>query len=252
MAKSRPAAIGVDDAVRALAPASRRLVAVTTARRAGLELQGAAAFTAATQAAIELRADTAIVDLCAKASVEEIEHSRIYLAMARSYAVEDVVAPRPQPIELPVYPDAGADGQNLLRLVGLCAINETMASAFLQCCLGGATAPAVRAGLTRVLEDEIRHARVGWTYLGSPDVGAAERRLVSLWLVMMLRAQWQAWSEQIANLPSGECVEHGCPSAASIQAVAREAVLDLVLPGFARAGIDASAARAWFTSATVR
>jgi hypothetical protein len=35
-------------------------------------------------------------------------------------------------------------------------------------------------------------------------------------------------------------------------AVAREAVRDLVLPGFARAGIDASAARAWFTSRAIR
>ncbi len=246
MARARTRGAGPDDAVLALDPASRGLVAATAARRSELELQGAAAFTAATEAAIHLGADTDIVDLCARAIAEEIDHSRIYLSVARAYALEEVAAPHPRPIEVPTYEGESEAGQSVLRLVGLCAINETMACAFLQCCLEGATAPSVRQGLQQVLEDEIRHARVGWMVLGSPDVGAAERRLVSKWLAPMLRAQWRGWSDQIASLPPGECPEHGCPGALAIEAAARSAVRDIVLPGFARAGIDVSDAGAWF------
>jgi hypothetical protein len=234
--------------VRELEPGVRRLVSATAARRSELELQGAAAFAVATQAAIDLRADSTLVDLCAKAAVEEIEHSGIYLSIARQYALGDVVEPRAQPIVIPEYPATNAAEQSLLLLVGLCSINETMACAFLQCCLAGATAPAVREGLHRVLEDEIRHARIGWMALGTSRVGDTERRLVSRWLMPMLRAQWQGWTEQIASLPPGESPEHGCPGAARIREVARASVLGLVLPGFARAGVDVSTAHAWFTA----
>jgi len=128
----------------------------------------------------------------------------------------------------------------------MCSINETMACSFLELSLSGTTAPFVREAIREILEDEIRHARIGWAYLGSPDVGPAERRLVSAWLLPMLRAQWQAWREQIATLPEGEQVEHGCPSGAAIERAARASIAELVLPGFERAGVDAGKAWEWF------
>jgi|CZKU01.1.fsa_nt_gi D-serine deaminase-like pyridoxal phosphate-dependent protein len=228
---------------------SRRFIASSAARRASLELKGASAFTAVTQALIELRADLRIVELSARAIAEEIDHSGIYLAFARAYSTDDVPAPRPEPIDLPVYPGVGDDGQRLLRAIGMCSINETMACSFLELCLEGATVAPIREGLRCVLEDEVRHARIGWACLGSPLVGDAERRLVSDWLMPMLRAQWQGWSDQIATLPEGERAEHGCPSAGAIERASRASVLDLVLPGFARAGVDVSRATAWFERA---
>jgi len=235
-----------DDAVDRLDPETRAFVASTAARRSEAELHGAAAFTAVTQALMDLRADVRIVDLAARAIAEEMDHSAIYLAVARAYARHEVPAPRPAPIDIPAYPAAGADGERLLRVVGMCSINETMACSFLELCLEGATAPRVREGLRSVLEDEIRHARIGWAVLGSPDVGEAERRLVSAWLLPMLRAQWKGWYDQIATLPAGERVEHGCPSRESIERAARASVRGLVLPGFARAGVDVARAVEWF------
>jgi hypothetical protein len=224
----------------------RRFVASTAERRAALELHGAAAFTAVTQALVELRADSRIVEMSARSIAEEIDHSNIYLSLARAYAMEDVAAPRPSSIDIPEYRDAGADAQRLLRVVGMCSINETMACGFLELCLRGAKAVPVREGLRSVLEDEIRHARIGWALLGSPDVGPAERRLLSAWLLPMLRTQWQGWRDQIATLPEGEQVEHGCPSKVAIERAARASIADLVLPGFEQAGVDATKAREWF------
>jgi hypothetical protein len=243
--RSSPALLGD---VASLDVDTRRFVAMTAGRRSELELRGAAAFTVITQALIDLRADLGIVDLAARAIGEELDHSAIYLALARAYAMNDVPAPRPEPIEVPVYPGVSADGQRLLQVVGMCSINETMACSFLELCLEGATAAPVRTGLRTVREDEIRHARIGWAYLGSPDVGDGERRLVSGSLTPMLRAQWRGWLDQLATLPDGERVEHGCPSAAAIEQAARASVRDLVLPAFAEAGIDIANALRWFES----
>jgi hypothetical protein len=245
-ARSLPPA---DESIARLAPEVRRLVAATSARRASLELEGAAAFTAITQALIELRADARIVDLSARAIAEEIRHAEIYGELARAYGHADVPPLRAAPIEIPSYQGASPRGEQLLRIVGMCSINETMACSFLELCLAGATAPLVRTGVREILEDEIRHARIGWIYLGSPDVGPEERRLVGGWLLPLLRTQWTRWRAQIATLPEVDAPEHGCPSAAAIDRAARASIRELVLPGFETAGIGVGDARRWLDAA---
>jgi hypothetical protein len=234
-----------DEAVASLDESLRRLVAETNARRAGLELQGAAAFRVVTQALVELRAPSSIVELSSHAISDELRHSEIYLTLARAYSDEDVPALEPASIDVPEYPAVGANGERLLRIVGMCCINETMACSFLELCFEGARAPLVRSGVHQILQDEIRHGRVGWAYLGSGDVGESERRLVSAWLLPILRVQWRHWRAHIGSLPRGGVVEHGCPSPAAIEHASVESMRTLVLPGFARAGVDVVAARKW-------
>jgi hypothetical protein len=240
--RTRP---GDDPSIAALDEGSRWLVATTGARRAALELEGGAAFTAVTQSLVDLRADVRIVDLAARAIAEELRHAAIYGAIARAYGDGGDAPSRATPIAAPHYDGVTPREDHILRVVGMSSINETMACAFLELCLAGTTASFVRDGLREVLEDEIRHARIGWAYLGSPDVGDAERTLVGTWLVPLLRAQWGRWREQIASLPSMEAPAHGCPSPAAIEAAARASMKDLVIPGFAAAGVDVGEARRW-------
>jgi hypothetical protein len=237
-----------DEPIGRLDESLRRHVAATHLRRAALELQGAAAFTAVTQALLELRAPASVIDLCARAVPEELRHSEVYMALVRAYSDSELQPPRASSIDIPTYPAAGADGERLLRVVGMCCINETMACSFLELCFAGAKAPLVRRGIQEILEDEIRHARVGWAYLGSSDVGPLERRLVSSWLTAILRAQWSHWQDHIATLPAVDLVAHGCPSPEAIERSSRESIHALVLPGFARAGVDVSAAQQWAES----
>jgi hypothetical protein len=238
-----------DESIALLDDASRSVVAATSVRRAALELEGAAAFTAVTQALLELRADARIVDLSARAIAEEIRHSDIYRELAGAYGTAEPEPLRAAPIEVPSYPGVSPRHENVLRVVGMCSINETMACSFLELCLAGATAPLVRAGIREVLEDEIRHARIGWAYLGSPDFGDDERRFVSTWLLPLLRTQWTRWRAQIATLPATELPAHGCPSAAAIERASIASMRDLVLPGFARAGVDVTDAQRWLAEA---
>jgi hypothetical protein len=240
-----PTLVAHDEVIETLDAATRRVVAETSARRAALELEGAAAFTAVTQALIELSADARIVDLSARAIAEEIRHSELYLELARAYGDARIPAPRPAPIDVPTYAGTTADEQRMLRVIGMCSINETMACAFLELSLSGATAKAARAAIREILEDEIRHARIGWAYLGSRDVGAAERRLLGAWLLPMLRAQWAKWKAQIATLPDVDASAHGCPAPAAIERASLAAMASLVVAGFEHAGVAASDTRRW-------
>ncbi len=224
------------------------LVAATCTRRAALELHGAAAFTIVTQDLIDLRADVRIVDLSARAIAEEVRHAEIYRDLAKTLGA-DVPLPRAEPIPIPKYVSVSAEDERMLRVVAMCSINETMACSFLELCLSGATVPHVREAIREVLEDEIKHARIGWAYLGSSHVGARERRVVEAALEPLLRVQWTTWREQIATLPDFECPSYGCPSGAAIERASIASMRELVLPGFSRAGIDVARAASWLSGA---
>ena len=223
----------------------RRIVATTCERRAALELLGAAAFTGVTQALLDLRADAVIVDLSARAISEEINHSEIYRSLAIAYAGHDVARPTPAPIEWPVHEDAEPALRPALHVVGMCSINETMACAFLDLCLLGTRAPAVRKGLHDVLSDEIRHGRIGWAWLASANLAARARSAIGDFVLPLLRTQVRGWRAQIETVPSPAVPEHGCPSGSAIEATMVASIKDLVLPGFEHVGIDVRAARAW-------
>ncbi len=212
-------------------------------RRAELELRGAAAFTVVTQALINLRADARSVDLTARAIAEEIRHSVSYRALASYHAQASVPRPEVAPIEVPAYPGLQPELGRVLQVVGMCSINETMACGFLELCLAGARSTMVRSALREVLADEVRHARIGWAYLASPDGTEVVRRTVAQWLVPMLCAQLTGWWKQMETLPAGEAIEHGCPSGKSIAEATRKAVRELVLPGFATLGVNVTEAR---------
>jgi hypothetical protein len=232
------------EAIEALTDGERALVAASAERRAGLELCGAASFTVITQALVDLRADTAIVDLSARAIAEEIRHSNIYLELARRYRGAHVTEPRIAPIEAPRHAGCDDETRRVLHVVGMCSVNETMACGFLELCLAGATDAHVRSALREILEDEIRHARIGWALLGSRRLTEAHKREVSRHLGAMIAAQLAGWRAQMATLPAAEVPAHGCPSAAAIERAAIRTLREVVLPGFAHVGVDATAARA--------
>ena len=209
---------GEPDGTPAPDPASldddqRRVVATTCERRAALELLGAAAFTGVTQALLDLRADSAIVDLSARAISEEINHSEIYRCLAIAYAGHDIARPTPGPIEWPAHENAEPALRPALHVVGMCAINETMACAFLDLCLTGAKAPAVRKGLQDVLSDEIRHGRIGWAWLASANLSARARSAIGGFVLPLLRTQVRGWRAQIETVPAPRCPNTAAPPA---------------------------------------
>jgi hypothetical protein len=217
----------------------------TTTRRAALELTGAAAFEAVTAALRELHAAPAIVELSVRAVDEERNHSEIYRALASSYAGHEVPRPVAEPLDWPAHADVAPALRPVLHVIGMSAINETMACGFLELCLEGATSADVRRGLRDVLSDEIRHGRIGWAWLASAGLGPAERAVVGAHVLPLLARQVRGWRAQIATIPAPAVPEHGCPSGPAIERAMVESIATLVLPGFEHVGIDVRQARAW-------
>lgn len=184
-----------------LEPRVRDLVATTCERRAALELQGAAAFTAVTQALFDLRADAAIVEMSAQAIVDEMRHSEIYRGLAEMFWGASVPRPQPAAIPIPAHLEAPPALRPALQVVGMCAINETMACSFLDLCFQCAELPAVRSAVHEVLRDEVRHGQIGWAWLAS--CGVTDRAAIAPFVLPMLRLQLRGWRAQMATLPQG-------------------------------------------------
>jgi hypothetical protein len=226
-----------------LTPGEKLVVSTTCIRRAHLELQGAAAFHLVSDALRTLGADPRIVALSDAAIGEELRHAEIYRLLGVAHGAPDVPLAPPEVLPVPAHAGVPAELVPVLHVVGMSAINETLACGFLELSLDGATDPAVRDGVREVLGDEIRHGRIGWAWLASAGVQA--RAQVAPYVLPLLRAQVAAWRAQIATVPGG-VPSHGCPGGPAIEAAMVAAIGELVLPGFEHLGLDVAEARAWW------
>ncbi len=195
---------------------------------------------------LELRADPKLLDLSARSVSEELRHAEIYRALAERFGGEPVALSRPAPIEFPSYDAVPARFAHTLHVVGMSAINETMACGFLQLCLENAAEPEVRTAIREILGDEIRHGQIGWAFLASGALDGAERTALASWIPRLLETQVSSWLAQIATLPDISAPEYGCPGREAIVSTTFDAIDQLVLPGFDHAKIGTGPAREWF------
>jgi len=179
--------------------------------------------------------------LLQQSAAQELRHSESCHAMAERYAGTSL-----SPVEAPsaVLPTFGADSEGLelaLQIVGLCCINETLATAWLRHCLAIATVPFAVDANRRHLRDEIDHARLGWAHLASPHVSADDKVQLAARVPELIRVNLAAWEEPRNFLPSGAVsaavLEHGQPSFETSRAVLRDAARRVLLPGFVHVGI---------------
>ena len=226
----------------------RRLVASTCARRAALELQGAAAFTVVTGALFELRADAAIVELSARAIAEELRHSEIYRALASDYAGSRCRGRGPRPFRRARAPGrraraaAGAarrrhvrdqrdDGLRLPRAVPRRRDRAAVRARGCARCspTRSATGASAGPGSARWARPEARGDRA----LRAADAARAAGR--------MARADRHAARRCRARASAVR-------RAAAIEEATVRSIGELVLPGFEHLGMDVTLARAWLAA----
>ena len=241
-----------DPAIASLAPEMREAVARIWFRRGAAETRAGKLFEVVADALRSVGASAELLALADTAIADEARHGALCNEVARAYDPRlPQVAPEAPP-SVPAYVGAPATLKPHLVIVGMCAINETTAAAFLEASLAEASGPLVRAALRALLSDEIDHARIGWAHLASLQVGDIERAAIGAWLPRMLAGHVASWRELGPESATGWIAAHGCLAPDSIEEVVRAALRDLVLPGFDRVGIDTRAARAWFTGEPIR
>jgi hypothetical protein len=237
-----------DPSIDALADEDRRLIATMWLGRSLAEARAAFSFAIIADTLDGRGAEAELRAVARRAVDDERRHAEICRRVASAYAARELATPEPEPVVAPELAGAAPELRATLHVVGMCALNETTGSAFLELCRARATGALVRAALRELLADEIDHARIGWAHVASPRVGAEGRAGVGAWLVRLLAANLREWRNR-PLLPARDALAlHGCPPWADVDATVMGAMRDLILPGFAHVGVDTRDAQAWLAA----
>lgn len=234
-----------DPAIAGLAATDRAALAAVWRQRAESESAVGNVFA---QVAGELAASGAPAELVAlanRAEADEARHAAICEQLAAAYGHDG--PPRPERrVRLRDYDQPTVRLRAALHAIHVCCISETIATAFVEACLGACESPVLREIHREHLADEVQHARVGWGYAAT--LSAEERAAVGAELPMLLGLQLEAWTKRIGDLPPAGVAGHGYPPQAELLDAVHGAIRELVLPGFDHVGIDSAPARAWYAS----
>lgn len=243
-ATSRPLPEAHDE-IRALAPDERRALANLWLSQAATERRVGYSFDVVHRALVALDADAGLIETAARAVDDELRHAELCCEMASRYAERRLDAPEELPFSHPMHPEARTEAlRRALWVLGQCSLNETFAAAYLECSHENATVPLARAALRELLSDEIDHARVGWAFASTLD--EATRAELSDWLVPLAICNLREWRS--LTLPTFErdaVYAHGVPRRAQVEAALRNALDEMIAPGFERFGFDVRPLRAW-------
>ena len=193
-------------------------------------------------------AQETLIALAARAVRDEEEHAFLCAKMARELGHETGFA-KPEGIHAsasPSWADRPAKRERvLLDVVSMCCITESFNTSLLHTLYSRTEAGPVRALLHRILRDEVRHAQIGWAFLGA-ERQRGEGDVVADYLEEMLDISIRdavflpvavaddAESLSLGVLPRSQRRVHLCTT-----------LDEVIVPGFAHFGIDTSAMTAW-------
>jgi len=235
-----------DEAVRALTPEARSKFASLWQRRAQNELSTSRVFV---QLDAELRlfgAPNEVLELSARAVDDEIFHAELCSWAAKVYRTTSEPLTRlPEPAQ-PSFPVCSPRLHRALFAALHSAVNETLAVTYLAACLAEAQSGVARSVVRTILSDEVRHSRIGWAVLGSPQLTTQDRASIAHFMPALLDICVSAWlADTERDYPDDLPVGHGCITHVAIAASVGDALRSVILPGLEHVGVDARAARSW-------
>ncbi len=227
-----------DDATIELLPgAARQAIAGHWLTRASAELGVAVAFEALRPRLADVGAAAAVLALADKAIEDERRHGELCARLAALYVGGAITIPEARAAALPDFGTGDEPTEVALLALGMCCINESIASEWIRSCWQTATSPAAVAANKAHLQDEIDHARLGWAHLASDAVGPALKTTLRTWAPRLLRVNVAEWKKRDAHLPEEGIPAHGHLAAAEQDDVIDAAVRDVILPGLAHVGV---------------
>jgi hypothetical protein len=237
-------ALPAEDAVIDAAPAAlRRAVGETWHRRSHEELKAAMAFTLLSRELLEIGAPPDAMTRVARAVGDEVRHAEALRALSSRYLGEEATWPPAVPVEAARSLEGDEPRVRAsLHAVALGCVNETIASVFIEASHDAAESPSARATLGLILADEVEHGRAGWVYLAGARDDAAVMRAVQRELGRIVERIAGCWFDDAAiTIPEG-APAHGLLSNADTHRCVVTALRELVVPGFAQLGLDATEA----------
>lgn len=193
--------------------------------------------------------DDALTREAHAASEDELRHEGICRRLADSLGG---AAPPPD-ADLPdlASPSWTPYQHATFALVASCCVTESINAAVLGASLARCDHPPARAALRELLRDEVRHAQLGWAQLelarSRIDLAFLAPRIPQVF-EQTFRADFFRVGPAVDARDEALGARWGVlPHSASV-AVVRGVVMDAVLPGLDRVGVDTGDARAWWSA----
>jgi hypothetical protein len=223
----------------------RTRVAATWTFRTRAEIEATARFARMATELAEAGASPDVVRGAVDASADELRHRDLCARLAAKWGEPnalDHVAARTR---------VGRPGMAprdclLWEMVAVCCVSETMNTSLMTRCFEVVKDEEIRLTLRALLEDEVRHARLGWAHLAAEHAAGRGQFLCDV-IPLVLEAsvepgflegtQPTPWSDALydyGELPWTELVQ-----------IYRDTLGVVVFPGLEMLGVDTSSGRTW-------
>jgi hypothetical protein len=229
-----------------LAADDREIVGATWRERMKQEHLAVGAFALLAQELAEVGCGEVELFLVARAASDEVRHAEICRRLAVALLGEAQVPRRFRGLpRIPRHEHADPHTRALLHVVEMCCLSETLTGIYLTEMLARATEPVARAAVKSLLADEIDHGRVGWAYLASRSRQRTTEGLAEALPAMLDRTFDAVLSRARRVAPKDDTAREafGYLSAQAAGAIYREALEQVILPGFETLNVDLAAAR---------
>lgn len=226
--------------------ATRRTLGTYWARRARSEREVGVALAFLAR---ELHdAEPVVVERLWRGAADEARHAGLCELLAARYRGDAVEVPPLRPLRLPDFAGAPRETVPGLQLIVLCAVGESIAVTWLQECFHLARTPLARAANRLHLREEVDHARVGWAHLSSRRLAPGTKQALGPLLPRLLQLCVENWWAPESELPADGFPDEGIPSLAGKREAVKVAVEEVILPGFAHAGVATEQGQRWWES----
>jgi hypothetical protein len=180
-----------------------------------------------------------------EASADELRHRDLCARLAARWGETNAIDHVP-PRQRIGRSDMDPRDRLLWEMVAVCCVSETMNTSLLTRCLEVAKDAEIRSTLHDLLEDEVRHARLGWAHLAAERAAGRGEFLRDVLPLVLEASVEPGFLEAKPHVPWTDALyDYGeLPSAELIQ-IYKDTLNLVVFPGLDAVGVDTSKGRAW-------
>ncbi len=232
----------IDEAVRAR-------VAGTWAFRTRAEIEATARFARMATELAQVGASPVVVQGAADASADELRHRDLCARLAAKWGLPNALDHEPAAHRIG-RSDMDPRDRLLWEVVAVCCISETMNTSLMTRCAEVVRDEDIAATLHELLEDEVKHARLGWAHLAA-ERAAGRGAFLGDVLPLMLEASVEpGFLEGTSPAPWTDALyEYGELPWAELVEIYRGTLDLVVFPGLDAVGVSTAKGRAWLATA---
>jgi hypothetical protein len=233
------------DAAKSQAPLT--MVADQWDHRAKQEHLAVGAFSRIAHELAEDGCESVVLSLVTRAANDEVRHAETCARMASCLSGREFRPVRYRGVpKIPMHEGKDESTRVLLHVAEMCCLNETFTGFCFTEMLARTTHPVARTVLASLLEDEIDHGKVGWAYLAE-RVNERRREGLEAELPELVVRAMSAGMKPFEARPEEDdpaLERFAYLGTRSIADLYRQAVREVIAPGFEHLGFDMSATRA--------